>query len=152
MPEPLFGLTREQAQRVGKLIQGNERQPPAQQRQQSGASTPTPAFWAELTDEDSSNAGQYKWKKVDIDDREFADSDPAVTSGTDYSAIEASQSTGLTGKRVQLIFWGYDDAGAPRYVFAAAASASLPVGQYQYMVYQMTASNAAGWDFTRAHP
>jgi hypothetical protein len=29
---------------------------------------------------------------------------------------------------------------------------AIPKGQYQYMVYQMTAQNVAGWDFVRAHP
>lgn len=28
----------------------------------------------------------------------------------------------------------------------------LPIGQYQYQIYQMVAQNVAGWDFVRAHP
>jgi hypothetical protein len=33
-----------------------------------------------------------------------------------------------------------------------AASASLPTGEHQYMVYQMTSDNQAGFDFVRSHP
>lgn len=33
-----------------------------------------------------------------------------------------------------------------------ASSVSLPIGQYQFMVYQMVASNTAGFDYVRSHP
>ena len=59
----------------------------------------------------------------------------------------------LTKAIVEGLLIGADTTTGKRIVLVAGASStSLPIGQYQYMVYQMTASNAAGWDFTRAHP
>ncbi len=59
----------------------------------------------------------------------------------------------LTKAIVEGLLIGADTTTGKRIVLVAGASStSLPTGQYQYMVYQMTASNAAGWDFTRAHP
>jgi len=34
----------------------------------------------------------------------------------------------------------------------AKAASTLPQGQYQYQVYQVTSQNVSGWDFVRVHP
>ena len=38
------------------------------------------------------------------------------------------------------------------YTVVGGSGGSLPTGQYQYMVYQMTTQNGAGFDYMRAHP
>jgi len=125
--EQLFGLTQDQAKRIGKLVQGNERQPPSQLRQQSGTSPPDQTFWAELTDEDPTQPGNYKWKMVQIDDRTFIDADPAVDSGSDYSAVEPNRLPCLVKCKVPLTFYGYNDAGRPRYLIGMIPSQSVGV-------------------------
>jgi len=144
--EQLFGLTQEQAKRIGKLVQGNERQTPPQLRQQSGTSTPDRALWMEVT---GGSIGAYDWKLMYPDATgDLIAASPAVTGSGLYDANGAELEV---GQRVEAKFAGFDASGQPLYV-CAASTASLPTGQYQYMVYQMTASNVAGWDFARAHP
>jgi hypothetical protein len=43
-------------------------------------------------------------------------------------------------------------SAAPQRRQAPGASAGLPTGEFQYMVYQMVAQDQGGWDFVRAHP
>lgn len=73
--------------------------------------------------------------------------------GQAVASIDDFTSSNLNQIVVEGLVVGSDTATGRRIVMvASAAGSSLPVGQYQYMVYQVTASNVAGWDFTRAHP
>ena len=78
----------------------------------------SPPFWVELTGEDPAAAGWYKWKKIYPTADDFEDTDPLIDSGTDvYSAHEANDTSGLTGKRVKIEFNGYDATPAAVYLF-----------------------------------
>lgn len=151
MAEQLFGFTASQVRRVGRVVQAHERRTPERQDQDTGHGQRPPRFWVELTEEDGSNPGRYKWKLSDYVDHEWTDRTPAISSGADYTAIEANGVSGLEGGRFQVEFYGYDAEGKPRYLFIGGGGGSLPTGQYQHMVYQNVTQNESGFDFVMAH-
>jgi hypothetical protein len=82
----------------------------------AGSSTPTPAFWAEITGEAD---GFYAWKLVYAVGSGFVDRSPAVTGA---GAFEANGVTGIaSGTKVRLRFIGYQ-SDAARYVFTIGAA------------------------------
>lgn len=83
---------------------------------------------------------------------------PDTDSAYLYATLEnlsgiADSSHTIPEDTIVLVMTAYDsnDDAVPRF-FTEWANASLPTGQYQYMVYQMTSNNQAGYDFVRLHP
>jgi hypothetical protein len=141
MAKRLFGLTANQAQRVGRVVDDFEHNLPPAGAQTSGTSKPSPSFWAQLTGGAPANAGRYSWKKQIFDGFAFIDPDP-VEVETAFTAIEVNALNGLTDRYVRLTFNGYDGSDPPKplYTFSATPSPVL----FAVKVAQVGGANGTG--------
>ncbi len=142
----LFGITADQASRIGRVLDDSEHRGPQPKNLNSGKRPATEKFWAILTGEDPANAGRYKFEKQHPEAYELVESDPAFVV-TAYTAVEANEQTGLVGDRVELHFEGYDTSDPPKAIYRFHATAKLPAGQYQGMGLRTVAQLQSGFEF-----
>ncbi len=125
MAERLFGITADQATRIGRVLDNAEHRGPQPQNLNSGKHDITGTFWAELTGEGT--AGHYSWKlkyPKQPADGTYEDPDtPYVVAA--FTARAMNLTPGLTGKIVKLTFIGYDAGGEASYEFAAGGDPLL---------------------------
>lgn len=125
----------------------------------------TPPFWIELTSEDPAKPGRYAWKLIypkngvlPADD--WADWSPAINSGLQnpadpgsapvYSAREINGGPGLTGRRVEVKFVGYEPTtNFPAYLFASR----LRLTRFDVaLAKDGGAANPVSWTYTVTDP
>lgn len=102
-----------------------------------------------------SGAAQHSWEEVrwNITTKVWDDT-PEGDSGTtseNYMINLAAYGTSLENDTIVQIYKAEDPITRKTF-WVGGASGSLPTGQYQYMVYQMTSNNQAGFDYVRLHP
>jgi len=103
---------------VNKTAEAIARIPPKQMTGFVDRSLGKTRFWVKLGDEDSDNAGRYKWKQQIFPSGDPEDRDPAILAGDDYTARELNEKKGLSSAFVEIVLVGQDSDGKPVYVFA----------------------------------
>ena len=121
-------------------------------------------FWVEITDSAEGSGGIFKhasklkrrsgetWEDISTG----SGSATATLGTTDTGYVVMPDGSQLANGTIVCVkitpVTGGTNTTTRSYTVVGGSGGSLPTGQYQYMVYQMTTQNGAGFDYMRAHP